>query len=1015
MQPNNYIHLCLAALLGVVPFATQATTFFSDTFTGGSTLTNAAPANPTPYPSATATAYQLISSKSWVGQSLTPNDLKFGIGATTSGSTEVQTLFSTNPVALTANGDYVQLTVTFTNTSGLLTQSSALGFGLYNSGGLNGQVKPVTNGLNSTAVNTVSTAVTGAAQNWQGYVGQISFNAASHRIMTRAAQTGAGNNNQEAVTSGSGSSSYATPAAATVGATVPSTLTLTVGSTYTELLTITLLTNDFNSLAITNTLYAGPNTSGLVITNFGGIATNATLLTSAFDSLAIGWRATANSSATTIEISSIKVDGVATPVVGPPVITTQPVPVNVAANNSCIFKVVATGFNLTYQWHRNGTNLANNGNISGATSSTLVINSATAADVASGANGYYVTVTGAGNFSVDSTKAALALVAAKNLLWANAGTDWDLNTTANWLDPINPATFNYGDAVTFDDSGNASVNLAGTFLSPSTMTVDTATTIYNFTTTSGGSIAGIGKLIYKGAAQLTMNTANSYSGGTLISNATAKLFLQNLNGLGTGPITLAKAGGVLEIQPTGSSAVGIPGDIIVQDDFTIQADGAGTFAGQFFGSLSGAAGKTLTLTPKSPFATGPIRFRVGGTNTLMNANIILAGTPTSGTAQYDGTVLAFYAGSGTQTYNGVISGDGGLISRAGGTTLLNGVNTFTGGTTPTSGSIGLGNDSALGTGPLSLSPENGGNSGSGTIFASGGARTIANAIQYPIGTNNYSLTINGTNNLTFTGAMNLAGVDGGTISNHTFTVNNTGATTFSGIISDSALAIGLIKNGTNTLYLNGVNTYSGLTTVSAGRLAGSGTIASSVIVTTTNAAIGGGAAGSIGTLAVTGDLTLTNSAGGFFRVNRSGPASDRVSVTGGLTNFGTGAITVTNLGAALIAGDTFTLFNKAVVNGQNMTVTGAGVNWTNKLHLDGTIAVLSAIPTTPTNITFSVAGSTLSLSWPASYLGWSLQSNSVSLTATTNWFLVPGSAASTSINITVNPTKTNVFYRLVYP
>ena len=220
MKRNNYIRLCLATFLVAAPLITQATTFFSDTFGNGSTLTNPAPANPTPYPSATSAAYQLISSKSWVGQSLTPNDLKFGIAATSSGSTEVQALFSTNPVALTANGDYVQLTVTFTNTSGLLTQSSALGFGLYNSGGLNGQVKPVTNGLNSTAVSSVTTAVTGAAQNWQGYVGQISFNAASHRIMTRAAQTGAGNNNQEAVTSGSGSSSYATPAAATVGATV---------------------------------------------------------------------------------------------------------------------------------------------------------------------------------------------------------------------------------------------------------------------------------------------------------------------------------------------------------------------------------------------------------------------------------------------------------------------------------------------------------------------------------------------------------------------------------------------------------------------------------------------------------------------------------------------------------------------------------------------------------------------------------------------------------------------------
>ena len=57
---------------------------------------------------------------------------------------------------------------------------------------------------------------------------------------------------------------------------------------------------------------------------------------------------------------------------------------------------------MTYQWHRYGTNLVNGGNISGATSPMLVISPASAADVASGANGYYVTVTGPGRLSTNS-------------------------------------------------------------------------------------------------------------------------------------------------------------------------------------------------------------------------------------------------------------------------------------------------------------------------------------------------------------------------------------------------------------------------------------------------------------------------------------------------------------------------------------------------------------------------------------------------------------------------------------
>ena len=62
--------------------------------------------------------------------------------------------------------------------------------------------------------------------------------------------------------------------------------------------------------------------------------------------------------------------------------------------------------------------------------------------------------------------------------------------------------------------------------------------------------------------------------------------------------------------------------------------------------------------------------------------------------------------------------------------------------------------------------------------------------------------------------------------------------------------------------------------------------------------------GGIGTLTVSGDLILTNGGGGFFRVNRAGLLSDKVSVAGTLTNRSAGTITVTNLGAALQVGDT---------------------------------------------------------------------------------------------------------------
>lgn len=1001
MKSNPCLRLTLAALLTAAPFIGRATVFFSDTFTNGSTLNSASPANPT----LTNTAYQIIANKAWnPTPAMTANDLKMGIGATTSGFFEAQALFATNQIALTQPGDYVQLTVAFTNTSGLLTVAGQLGMGLYNSG----QVKPIAGGIN----NNSSPTFNGGAQNWQGYSSALNITGAASRIMTRPTQSGSTIANQELMAFGI-TGAYA--GAAVIG-TATGNATLVAGSNYTEVLTIML--NDVNSLAITNTLYAGPIGNGIVITNFGAIATNATFLTSGFDALAVGYTGRANTGgAPLFDISSVKVEGSVTTISAPPTIIAEPVPVTVANGGSSVFNISAIGVNVTYQWRRNNTNLLNGGNISGATSPTLQINNASAADAFSGANGYYCVVSGAGNFSTNSVTNALSLVAVKNLVWDGTGTVWDLNSSPSWA---TGQTFNYGDSVTFDDTGASSPNvtLSGSFLSASKWTI-TGNTAYAFN--GSGVFAGTGSLLINSSANMQFNgtAANTYTGGTIISNTSpaANVYLALFQTLGNGPLTLA-APGQLEFAvsaPNTTPPTGIPGDVIVNDDFTIQFDGTGTFAGLIVGNISGTAGKTLTLKPLTSAAIN--RYRLYGTNTVCNANINLVGMTTD-QAQYGGTLIAPYGGSGTQIYNGVISGDGGFIQRGNCTTYLNAANTYAGGSSFTAGAVGLGHNNALGVGPINLTPENGGTTGSGTIFAFGAARTIANTIQYPSGTNNSTLIIGGTNDLTFTSAINLAGVDGVGTSNRTFTVNNSGATIFAGIISDSVGGIGLVKNGTNTLYLNSANTYSGLTTVSAGRLAGSGSIAGSVLVTT-NAAIGGGTAASFGTLNIGGNLTVTNG-GGFFRVNRAGPTADTLSVAGGLTNFGSGTILVTNLGAALQVGDTFALFNKAVVGGSTLTVTGGGVPWTNKLALNGTIEVLPSVNTNPTNIVTSLSGNVLTLSWPADHTGWRLQvqTNSLAtgLVANSNaWLTVIGSASVNSTNITINPANGSVFYRLVYP
>jgi fibronectin-binding autotransporter adhesin len=1012
MKSFHYYHtVFISTVIAITPLAGKATVFFSDTFGSGSTIVSATPTAPT----ATSASYQVSSSKGWVPNppTLTSGDLKFGIATTSSGGAELEALFTSAPVSLTAPGDFIRLTVTFTNT-GLLTTNCLLGFGLYNGN----QVQPLAGGLNGTAVNTVSDKATGGVQNWQGYWGQRSFTGVNSRIVLRLPQTaGTDNRNQNLTSTGSGSLSYGNPGGATIGtqSTTPSGVMVT-GQPYTVVLTIVL--TDVNTLAITNTYYDGASTNAAVLCEFGASAAGGSYTGATFDGLAIGWRATANNViGTGMDISSIAVDGSVTVISTPPTITQEPVDATVAVGGSAPFTVAATGVNVSYQWKRFGTNLLNAGNISGATSSTLIINNASVADAASGANGYYCVVTGQGNFSTNSTTNSLTVVPARNLVWNGAGTVWDINNSPNWNDGANPTTFNYGDSVTFDDTGagNPLVTLSGNFLSASKWLV-TGGTSYAFN--GSGNFAGPGSLVFNSSAAGTIqvSVANTHTGGTIISNSNPALdiYFQQYQGLGNGPLTLAKPG-MMEIVPNGSATLGIPADITVKDDFTIQFDGNGTFAGVMLGNIAGTTGKTLTLAPQNPAVLS--RYRAYGANTVCNANIAINpnGNPTT-VAMIDGVVLAPYQASpGTQTYNGVISGNGGIVQRGTGTTILNGANTYTGGTTPTTGSIGLGNDAALGTGVLSISPETGSASSSGTIFPSGGPRTIANTIQYPSGTNNQTLIIGGTDNITFTGGFNLAGADGiGT--NRTIQVTNTAATTFSGTITDNGNTSGLTKTGNGALYLNGTDNYTGPTVVNAGRLGGSGSITSPVAVQT-NGTISGGAATGIGTFTVNNNLSLDNGKV-LVRVNKAlspGQSNDLISVSGTLANTGTNSITVTNIGASAIAvGDTFKVFNKAVTGGNAMSVTGGGVNWNNNLAVDGTISVasvISTVATNPTNMTFSVSSGNMSISWPADHLGWYLQMNTNSLTSNT-WVDVAGSSTSTNAVIPINPSVRNAFFRM---
>ena len=80
----------------------------------------------------------------------------------------------------------------------------------------------------------------------------------------------------------------------------------------------------------------------------------------------------------------------------------------------------------------------------------------------------------------------------------------------------------------------------------------------------------------------------------------------------------------------------------------------------------------------------------------------------------------------------------------------------------------------------------------------------------------------------------------------------------------------------------------------------------------------------------------------------------------------------------------------------------------------------SGVSLTPTNLTGTVSGSSLNLSWPADHIGWRLleQTNNLSKGVSANpadWGTVTGSATTNAVSLPIDATVPGAYYQLVYP
>jgi len=270
----------------------------------------------------------------------------------------------------------------------------------------------------------------------------------------------------------------------------------------------------------------------------------------------------------------------------------------------------------------------------------------------------------------------------------------------------------------------------------------------------------------------------------------------------------------------------------------------------------------------------------------------------------------------------------------------------------------------------------------------------------------------------------------------------------SAIAGDNPADGGLSKTSGGTLTLSSPATYTGPTTVTGGTLAltGSGAISQSSAIAVAAGAVldvsavnfslgaaqtlqGGGtvrgAATINGTLAPGPSLaTLTFSlppklnGTTLLKLNRAAaPDSDALAITSGTLVYG-GALVVTNAGAPLQGGDAFSLFQAGALGGAFASLSlpplGPNLAWNTNRLAAGWLSVLS---TASTNLTWSLNGTNLILSWPADHLGWrvQVQTNTLATGLGPNWSDLPGASLTDSLTLPLAPANGCVFYRLIFP
>jgi len=673
-------------------------------------------------------------------------------------------------------------------------------------------------------------------------------------------------------------------------------------------------------------------------------------------------------------------------------------------------------------------------------------------------------------------------------------------------------TYNGGTTV---DGGTVKLGVGG-----GTGCIRGALTINNNATVILGPVDALG---YNGNSVSTVNiyggTLTNASGGNEGYSCSYTLNAGTMSSSGGSYVLAGQT--ITSIASVNPSVVSAP-LILRGNQLTLNADAGATASGidllvsgklSPYGSENGAlinAGPgTVQLSGTNTF-TGPTTNSAGTLNvacqfalqastlTMNGGNLVFDSSVTNNTFTFGGLASAIAGGGGydlaltnntgspvalsvggnnaSTTYADVLSDSGALIKIGSGTlTLTTSANTYSGGTTISSGALALGTDYGAN--------ENVGSFGSGNVtITNGGVLKFGGTGGYPV----VYYSIPSVNNFTINnGQLNVT--DGGQIILGAMTVNSGGLTTFTHYIGKDLFLNGVVAgsgpiNVENSPYATGhqgythlvnpSNTYSGTLTIVDPSIGNGGAIsvdantalANATVVDNHTPASGNGyykalafangvTAPVFGALAGNGDFALVDGTNAAVTLTVGGNGSNTVysgvlSGLGSLIKMGNGTMTLSNAntytGNTTVSGGTLEIVQPAIATNSTVTVaSGAalkldfavtnqvagfvtnGVSAAPGVYNSATVApyitgpgsllVSSGIATNPTNITFSVTGTTLNLSWPADHLGWMVQSNSVNLAVPADWQDISNTVSGVSYSITIDASQTNVFYRLRSP